>query len=518
MPGYYLRIEGVNLSNFVFDTQDLSTIRGGGLMLLRAVDHALEQLKLGFPSINFCTVTRGASSSIFQFDASDEGKAVSIRQAAEGILKGEMHSGSTLSSLKHATFVVSLQRSHSTPQEDRFGLDREYLLAQNRWQQMQSPSLAVPAQSNHDWLNWWQCEIDRVRPAVNAMPGPEGTEKVSSSVYTRRVYGRQQKHRFYRELTELGEDVIKLEEFAHDFEELSSDSNRNDNLNRKIAVLYLDGNGFGAIQDQYCQTISDQQKFDKTVQEYRKGFLAGLLEHVITVGEKDWITYHSNARGRYRMETLLWGGDEIIWVLPAWQGWRVLSLFYQESRDWKFSPDSKDVDPEKGVRLTHAGGLVFCHHSAPISRINDLAKNLAEQAKEKAKLTGDRHQNLFGYQVLESFDQAGQSFKTFRMKLTPIGLKPEDLIMPGKLMDAFDQALRQFKASDDFPRRKLHEIGRLLFKDLDGATKAIEQLKADLPANDRDVLTRIESEWQGNGGSLSSLWLHFLELWDYTGN
>lgn len=27
---FYLRMEGVNLANFVYDTQDLSTIRGGG--------------------------------------------------------------------------------------------------------------------------------------------------------------------------------------------------------------------------------------------------------------------------------------------------------------------------------------------------------------------------------------------------------------------------------------------------------------------------------------------------------
>ena len=36
MNSFLLRMEGVNLSNFVFDTQDLSTIRGGGLLLLDA--------------------------------------------------------------------------------------------------------------------------------------------------------------------------------------------------------------------------------------------------------------------------------------------------------------------------------------------------------------------------------------------------------------------------------------------------------------------------------------------------
>ena len=42
---FYLHIEAVNISNFVYDTQDLSTIRGGGLLLLRAIDKITEQFK-----------------------------------------------------------------------------------------------------------------------------------------------------------------------------------------------------------------------------------------------------------------------------------------------------------------------------------------------------------------------------------------------------------------------------------------------------------------------------------------
>jgi len=41
MSKYYLRMEGVNLNNFVYETQDLSTIRGSGLLLLKAVDDLL---------------------------------------------------------------------------------------------------------------------------------------------------------------------------------------------------------------------------------------------------------------------------------------------------------------------------------------------------------------------------------------------------------------------------------------------------------------------------------------------
>lgn len=40
---YYLRIAGVNLDAFINDTENLSTIRGSGLLLLRVMDTIQEQ-------------------------------------------------------------------------------------------------------------------------------------------------------------------------------------------------------------------------------------------------------------------------------------------------------------------------------------------------------------------------------------------------------------------------------------------------------------------------------------------
>ena len=41
MSTYYLRIEAVNFDAFLGDTHDLSTVRGGGLLLLEAVEQDL---------------------------------------------------------------------------------------------------------------------------------------------------------------------------------------------------------------------------------------------------------------------------------------------------------------------------------------------------------------------------------------------------------------------------------------------------------------------------------------------
>ena len=42
---YYLRIEAINLDYFVYDTHDISTIRGGSFMLLSIFDALFDNLK-----------------------------------------------------------------------------------------------------------------------------------------------------------------------------------------------------------------------------------------------------------------------------------------------------------------------------------------------------------------------------------------------------------------------------------------------------------------------------------------
>jgi len=46
---FYLRIEAVNLSHFINDTNDLSTTRGGSLLLLEAMDKVEDIIKNNSP-------------------------------------------------------------------------------------------------------------------------------------------------------------------------------------------------------------------------------------------------------------------------------------------------------------------------------------------------------------------------------------------------------------------------------------------------------------------------------------
>ncbi|NOY54354.1 MAG: hypothetical protein GXP58_12195 [Deltaproteobacteria bacterium] len=472
---YYLRMEGVNLLNFVFDTQDLSTARGGSLLMLDAVGHVQKRVPRLEP------VTTGASSGLFRFEMddgdADDSKARQICNSVMDCLKKDPR-------FKHATFVVDFLRA-----EDDFITVRETLLAKNRFQQMRSPTVAVPKTSRVK--NVVPCELDGVRPAVKA--GPKG-KKISESVWQRWKYGREEKQEFYRkELVKLKKvDQKKASElvplnFANDFDELTSDRSRG-NLHHKMAVIYLDGNGFGGLQSDVCNTRKLQEDFDTTIKNYRRGFLKTLLSEM--KDRKEWIS----AKDNYRLETLLWGGDEIIWIVPAWLGWRVLKRFYEESESWEFH----------GNRLTHGGGIVFCHHNAPIHRITKLAKDLAELAKEKS-----REENLFAYEVLESFDHIGRDLMGYRREICPNGCSPDDMILEGgKMGSALDKVA---VLRENFPRRKLYAIVKGLTRGDPGTIKVIEKTIKSLDLETKKALEDLKDPF---GGEVLR-WLHLALLWDY---
>ena len=105
--------------------------------------------------------------------------------------------------------------------------------------------------------------------------------------------------------------------------------------------MYFDGNSFSGIQARHCQTVAAIRDFDADIQGKRKAFLKALLTEI--KADPLFLT----ADNKIRLETLLWGGDEMIFVVPAWCGLRVLHFFYHYSQNWAFN----------GTPLTHAGGI-----------------------------------------------------------------------------------------------------------------------------------------------------------------
>ena len=497
MAKYYLRMEGVNLYSFVYDANDLSTVRGGGLMLLgapRIVEQALEQGPHGVAGVK--KIVSGASVGLFEFDIDADTPAREAEIAAD-VRNDAARLLASSAGVPDATFVVDVGKK-----EGDFGTCMQKLLAKNRWRQFRQPTIAAPAKNESAQVTQ-PCELEGRRPGT--VVRREGNEKkiYCESVDRRREYGRDKKRKFYTD--ELG-DVLRRAfsgDFTRSFEELSKDETQGD-LSRKMAVIYLDGNGFGKVRDDECREAEDLIEFESRVKKCRAKALADLIDRMDCESANGFKT----ETGAYRLETLLWGGDELIWVVPAWKGWEVLQAFYTVSMDkeWSF----------RGRRLTHAGGLVFCHHNAPIHKIVELSVSLAEATKEEC-----RDKNLFQYLVLESFDHIGQDLGEFRKRHVPFKWRAS---LDGDAMEEAADAVRF--ARDRFPRGQIYKAVHAAAasarnakrgENADCEENAVERFRKRLeeivPKETLELLD--ERQRLKHLGDRNSTWLHLAQLWDY---
>jgi hypothetical protein len=175
----------------------------------------------------------------------------------------------------------------------------------------------------------------------------------------------------------------------------------------------LDGNGFGGHQAR-CRTPDELQAFDRMVRDFRRDWLQALVmwlkaepaaKHRLPKPKPDKAAEAGDAE-RLRLELLLWGGDEILLVLPAGLAPAALQHFYAACRSARergglSRPRGGENGAPNGGPLTHAGGLVLCHHKVPIARTRRLARQLAEDVKA---LDGGRAADLWDYLVSESVD------------------------------------------------------------------------------------------------------------------
>ena len=487
MTEYYLRVEGVNLYSVLEDTEQLSVIRGGGLLLRNAI----RMLGKAFQELE--KVSSGASVGLFKFTAQDENKAHGLAQRVSNWLNLHFR-------LQHFTFVVDVQAQQDGAD---FQHNKEAVLARNRFRQMQQLTVAMPEQSQSP--QYKACDADNLRPAARTGSISGGTGTLSVSVFERLRYGSGQKRVFYREETSptgQAKGGLKLS-FTADLQDLATLSAEQAKkpelrqLNNKIAVLYFDGNGFSKIQNTYCVTEVKQIEFDDGMQGKRKDFLIGLLDKI--QHDSDFKTKD----GELRLETLLWGGDEMTFVVPAWKGLEVLNCFYEYSTEWRF----------REKKLTHAGGMVFCSAKTPIQRVTKLARELADAVKNTPH---GRNCNLFDYMVLESID-----FPTERMDTSRARQFGKDMsearapLMP--FNDKMQKAARWLK--ENIPKGQAYACARAALADYrdDGARlpKQVARLAEVTKIGQDKIETGLDTLFPANEENIRWQWLHLVDLWDY---
>ena len=530
---YVLRIEGVNLSNVIDDTDQLSVRRGGGLMILNTAP-ALKKLLPADIESRLTEIATGASIGLFEFEAT-ETEAKEIRTTVEQTLTtGALEFQKLIREnkvsqlpLKHGTFVVDIVELSDAANVQQA---EQLATARNRWRQLKSPTLSL----DEVWEKGLNvpCTLDRTRPATKIRDINEDQKQaaVCQSTADRREYGRGARQKFYRdELLPVAmehpkfaqfidriaftNDVTQLSEWRNREENVESAGNVNGsgnapyvppNLSDKIAVFYVDGNGFGqkgrAIFE--SQGVDGYRQWSLALKEHHRQLLKGLLS--LTENDPLWQSEEQSAKQDaivIRLETLLWGGDEILWIVPAWKGWEVAEWFFRQVHEITLPGNSQTET------LTYGSGLVFCHAKAPIKNVMRLAHDLGDVAKDAR---GKDNVHRLAYEVLESFDDISGDLNEHRQRFLPTTATLADLVIdPAQLKDRW-LPLTNLASSSDFPMRQLYRLVTAWRKDADGdllaATGRIVRACDDAGIDYKPLLSAF-----GDPAG----WLHLLQMLPY---
>lgn len=327
----------------------------------------------------------------------------------------------------------------------------------NRWRQLQEPTLSLDGLWD-DGTNCCELDLTRVANTKCDLPGRPNAN-VSRTTRDRRENGRGARQGFYRdELPKLGGrlDFEKLI-FTDDLKALAGrhpdeSSNANSipgNLVDKLAVFHVDGNRFGQRGRDilHAHGTAGYREWSDKLRNHHRQLLNDLLN--LAIQDPLWQTYNPDEkREEVRLETLLWGGDEILWVVPAWKGWEVARWFFSQPHQISISGRDKPYD------LTYVCGLVFCHAKAPIRNITQLAHRLGDLAKQAR---GNQNVHRLAYEVLESYDDVSGDLETHRGRFLPENDDPVNLVIdPTRLQTCWKTLERIAAPNSEFPMRQLY--------------------------------------------------------------
>jgi len=526
MKTAYILVEGVNIYANLLDTNQLSIIRGGSFMLKDAIEYIAQDTNL---KKCLTPISTGASSGLFLVT-----NATDRTELADAIAtKLNNHEQYCL-----LPFIVE-----SCQAEDLLEAKKQ-LQAQLRCAQMQSLTFVPDVKDEKeayapDQLEGRRIAIKGQKKQVQSQEGE--SRELSHSVYKRLVYGRKLRQSAYFK-DETRKKCLDDYQFSDHFEDLAAHPH-NRKLNGKIAVVYIDGNRFSQKQQTVLNEASEkkqdliaaQQNFDQKIQDNRSEFLHTLLTTLIDEASDGRFNHATLPDQKIiRLETLLWGGDEMLFVLPAWLGFEFIQYFFEHTQDWKVGNET----------LTHAAGIVFCSAKTPIRPIRDFAQSIAESVKEA---DGGRQQNAWNYRVLESIDcPSNNDTSAFNEKHYGKPLansKPPFLPVCNHWQTAMKETVTTLLNERLLPRRQLyrivqiitaHDKGRhttLSWEDLKNANKdpknqrplENQEIRLLQVSEDKDYLMRNlpDLAQQLFGIDIRQpekrmwLWIHLYELWNY---
>lgn len=335
----FVYLEAVNFISSIEDTNDISTIRGGSMLLEELSRDAQARLG-GTPQLT------GASKALLRF---------------EGVSKDELTNRTN-------AFVASEPWRHVSLV---FGV-AETAEAAHRRAILSAPSVWTwPLPTSHDGKR--ADPEDLRRPANAEEIGKDGKTSRAVSAFTklRRDMARKNRPLLYP----LGRDPDDLDP-PQSFEDIVSMSDTElDGLppvtRGKLAIVAVDGIGVGRLAAKYSDTMS----FSDAVTAYYDR-LAGVLREWAWQEQliyEEWRNRRLKVRGK--LDVLMWGGDDMTFFMPARKVMSFVDTFMRAV--------AEPFDQTKGDHgFPHRIGVVTANHKVPFRQLRRIAATAESLVRE----------------------------------------------------------------------------------------------------------------------------------------
>jgi hypothetical protein len=540
VPHFLLRIEGVDFATTLTDTDDLSTIRGASQAYLFMPWRIAELLREA-TKWQVAPVVVAASFGMFRVAAPDGVGIENVERALADAIGAPVDEHSRLDRVRpHLSFTWAAAEA-----DQDFAAANGKLTARARRRQLQRLTVDVPPRRP----TAYPCRFDRRRPGYDSAFEVRGMpQRASDSVKVRHEYGKNERRAFYDpelDWTRINRATFNVTQSLQDIVDAQrSDLDELDRvqiplaLSSKLAVVYFDGNKFTPIREQtiFGGDVPEAEKedrfkeFDALIRRNRRELLTRVVECLSRDGHYNWV--YRDGDWRLRFETLLWGGDESLIVLPAWSLMEVLPELMAALEGWVWQED---------YTLSHAVGIAICNVKTPIAVARKLAEDIANAAKHKEVIGADYYSlaNVVSMQIFESVEPPREDLRTFRQELYGTG-NPRPFTLKGlaeleKMLDL----IRAFQdEKEGLPRSQLYgliaEAREANLFDPTNAAAAERFIKYDPPpghsappgadrvrtvfgrANCEGLLGHLENEALGHSKEAPLLPLiRLAELWDY---
>lgn len=408
-----VRVAACNFYETILDTDDLSAVRGGSLLLLEFPKALLKKFEEKNLFEDKQCIAKGASELLFMTTATEE----QIKEIYQQFIISE--------SYRYFTFVHAVAR---LPDENTFKTTLDKLVRECNLSQYRQPT--VKEYAGEDTV----CGFTGVLPATRE--GEEKKQPIAAGVKLRRDAGRRAKQSFYKEYQDTA--IPDGKEFANEFSHMRPNTDEGtglpESLKGKMVVLYLDGNSFRKARESDCARREKYRQFSDNVTAHRRKLLTEVVQHVVDTDKSHDVL---------RLETLLWGGDEAMWVLPAFKAWEFMQVVQRNLNDKGIWGDD----------LTHSCGLLIAPYKAPIKDLRALVNSLGDVAKE---CPDGRKMNGVQIEFIKGFDLPGLSAGALRGEFLTDGDDHRAFQLDGSKWGEIDKAMRDVKKN--VPRSALQRI------------------------------------------------------------